>query len=266
MPLQVLAAIERDHLPGHGGQGEDGEQGAADLGGRGAVAERDTRALPGELLVALARARQGGPGADRIHPDARGESEGEALGERPQPGLGDAVGDEMRGERPHALVQHVDHDALGALRQGGGEVLGEHEGGAQIGLEMGIPARARRAVPFVTLEGARIVDEHADRPERRRGGAEQRRDLRLASEVRREHMGALAERPHLLGRGGAGGVALPPVHGHGEAGLRQGEHDGAADALAAPRDQRDARDGVGDHVTLRRGAGSRCRAARAPPR
>src|SRR5689334_6231945 len=104
-PLQVLSAVERDHLPRHGRQGEDGEHGPADLIRCGAMAERNGGALPGELLRRLPRAWQGGAGPDAVDPDARGQRERHLLRQRPEPGLGHRVGDEVGRDRPHALVE-----------------------------------------------------------------------------------------------------------------------------------------------------------------
>ena len=59
------------------------------------------------------------------------------------PALDTRVGDEMRRQRPHPLVEHVDHRALGLGGQAAGELLDQHEGRAQVGLEMGVPGRAR---------------------------------------------------------------------------------------------------------------------------
>ena len=50
-----------------------------------------------------------------------------------------------------------------------GEVLHQHERRAQVGLEMRVPGGAGGVVPLVALEAAGVVDQHADRAERRGG-------------------------------------------------------------------------------------------------
>ena len=58
----------------------------------------------------------------------------------------------MRGERPDPLVQHVDDGALGGVGQQAGEVLHQHEGRAQVGLQMRVPGGTGGIVPLVALE------------------------------------------------------------------------------------------------------------------
>ena len=79
--------------------------------------------------------------------------------------------------------------------QRAGEVLHQHEGRAQAGLDVGIPGGAGGVVPFVALERAGVVHQHADRPERRGGLRQQRLGLPL----RRR------DRPAAAWRGGRGG-------------------------------------------------------------
>ena len=45
----------------------------------------------------------------------------------------------MRRQRPDALIDHVDDDALGPGRQRPGERLNQDEGGPQIGFEVSVP-------------------------------------------------------------------------------------------------------------------------------
>ena len=51
VPLQVLAAVEGDHLAGHRGQRKDRQQRASDFLRRGAVAERHRGVLALELRL-----------------------------------------------------------------------------------------------------------------------------------------------------------------------------------------------------------------------
>ena len=152
----------------------------------------------------------------------------------------------MRRDRPHPLVQHVDHHALGVRRQRAGEVLHQHEGRAQAGLDVGVPGGAGGIVPFVALERAGVVHQHADRTERRRGLRQQRLGRRFVGEVGRQQRGAAAEAADRLAGRGAGVAAGVAVHRDVEAGLRQRERDGAADALRRPGDQCGAGNGGRD--------------------
>src|SRR5262245_13368215 len=68
LPAEMLAAVERDHLAGHGWRIQDEQDGARDLARTGAVAERHGGRLLGELLLGLARRGQRGTGTDAVHP------------------------------------------------------------------------------------------------------------------------------------------------------------------------------------------------------
>src|ERR1700722_15229456 len=70
-PLQMLPAIQRQHLSGHRRQGQDGDDGAADLLRARAVAQRHRLGLAVELRLGLALAGQRRTGADGVDPDAR---------------------------------------------------------------------------------------------------------------------------------------------------------------------------------------------------
>src|SRR4051812_32528983 len=94
-PAEMLAAVEGDHLPGQRRRLQDEAEGAADLLGRGAAAERQPRALLGELGVALARARQRRAGADGVDAHARRQGERERLRQAPQRDLADRVRGEV---------------------------------------------------------------------------------------------------------------------------------------------------------------------------
>ena len=101
----------------------------------------------------------------------------------------------MRRERPDPLVEHVDDHALGVRRQRAGELLHQHERRAQVGLDMRVPGGAGGVVPFVALERAGVVHQHADRAERRRGARQQRaRSAASSARSARSSDGAAAER------------------------------------------------------------------------
>ena len=111
---------------------------------------------------------------------------------------------------------------------------------------MRVPAFPRGVVPFVALEGAGIVDQHADRAERGGGGGQQGGDLGLPRQVGLQRHGAAAERPDRGGGVRRLGLAAGVVDGDVEAGFGQRERDGAAEALRAAGDQRGAGDRGGD--------------------
>src|SRR4029079_13109307 len=64
IPGQVLAAVEGDHLPGHGRGAQDEADRIRDLLRRRAAAQDGGLALAAELLVGLVRALQDRPGPD----------------------------------------------------------------------------------------------------------------------------------------------------------------------------------------------------------
>ena len=194
--------------------------------------------LPGELLLGLPRAGQRRAGTDAVDPDAWGQRQRHRLGQRPQPGLGDGVGDEVRRDRPDPLVQHVDHHALGVGRQRAGEVLHQHEGRAQAGLDMRVPGGAGGVMPFVALERAGVVDQHADRAERSGGFAARAPGWRFRCRGRRCSSAGAAANAADRRAGRHGGVAVGmAMQGDIKAGIRERERDGAADALCRAGDQ-----------------------------
>ena len=62
LPLQVLAAVERQHLSGHRRQCQDRKHRTRDLIGTGATMQRGGGGLPLELLRGLPCIGQRGPG------------------------------------------------------------------------------------------------------------------------------------------------------------------------------------------------------------
>jgi hypothetical protein len=75
----------------------------------------------------------------------------------------------MRRQVPDALVDDVDDVTLGPLLKLSGEVLDQHERGAQIALQMQIPRRPRGIKRAVALEGRGVVQQKS------RGNAAQHR-------------------------------------------------------------------------------------------
>ena len=89
------------------------------------------------------------------------------------------------------------------------------------------------------LEDRGVVDEHGQRPAERRGGRRHQRGGRVAVEqVRREHGGAHARRPHLLGERLGGVAAAVAVDRHFGAARGQPAHQRGADPLRAAGDER----------------------------
>src|SRR5439155_25042897 len=107
-PAEMLAAVESDHLTRHCRRGEDETDRCGDLLRTGAASQRKRGALARELFFALAWARQRRAWPDAVDPDARGERERHRLGQSPEPSLADRVGDEIRRQAPHPLIEHVD--------------------------------------------------------------------------------------------------------------------------------------------------------------
>ena len=150
------------------------------------------------------------------------------------------------GIAPHALVEHVDHDAFGRRRQGQRESLHQHEGSAQVGLDVPVPACPGGIVPFVAFEGAGVVDQHADRPEHCRRGRQQAARGGFVRQVGRQHDGATAARADRR-RGLLRCVrAAVAVHREVESRVGQRQGDGAAEPLRTAGHQGDTRDGGGD--------------------
>ena len=89
----------------------------------------------------------------------------------------------MRRHVPDALVEHVDDQARRIRRQMTREFLRQHERRAQVGLQMRIPAGARRGQRVVALEQRCIVHQQPGRAERVRQAPDQRRGLILSPEI-----------------------------------------------------------------------------------
>ena len=139
-PGKVLAAVERDHLSGHRGAVEQKAHGAAHLLHCGGAAKWSCAALALEVGLTLPQAREHGSGANRIDANARGERLGKSPGCRPQRRFGDGVGEELRGEAPDALIDHIDHASGAVLRQRSCKFLDEENRRAEIDIELGLPA------------------------------------------------------------------------------------------------------------------------------
>ncbi len=125
------------------------------------------------------------------------------------------------------------------------EFLHQHEGRAQIGLDVAVPARARHLERLVALEHRGVVDETAERTERRRprpAPAPPSRPRCARSAAERHGLAAAArdlgdQRLGRLARAVIMHRDRPAVGGE-----RQG--DGAADALRPAGDERRARHGA----------------------
>ena len=116
-------------------------------------------------------------------------------------------------------------------------------GARRPGSRCAVPGGTGGVVPFVTLERAGVVHQHADGAERFAGARPAA--CRFADSSARsaaQHDGAAAALADLgggrLGGGGAGVAMQRDV----EAGTSQGERDGTADTLGGAGDQRGARD------------------------
>ena len=207
------------------------------------MAEGDAGGLAGELLGRLAGAGQRRAGSDGVDADAfGGEGEGHLLGEGPEGGFGDGVGDEMGGEGPDALVEHVDDGALGGGGEGAGHGLHQDEGGAEVGLEVTVPAGAGGVGPFVALEKAGVVDEDADGAEGGGGAGDEGGGGGLVGEVGLEGDGLVEFGRQCFGLGLAGAV----MDGDAETGGGEGARDGCAHALRAAGDEGGSREAGGD--------------------
>ena len=218
-------------------------------------------ALPAELLVALARAGQGRAGSDAVDADARRQRQRHGLGQRPQPGLAQRVGDEMRREVPHPLVEDVDDRAVAVRRKPAREFLHQHEGRAQIGLDDGGPSS--RASPSSASSRSNTEALLTRQP-----SGPSARDRRAAP---------APPSPPRRARSAASATARPPpcsdladqrlgrlaramvMHRHRPAVGRERQRDGAADALRAAGDERGARDGTDGARSSRRHARRRAR-------
>ena len=188
----MLSAVERDHLAGHRRRSENEFDGRGHLAGSAAAPERHHSGLALELFRALPRARQRRSRADPVDPDARGERERHGLRESPQTRLGQGVGDEVLGQVPHPLVEYVDDIAGPVRRQRGRHCLHQHEGRAQIGLHVPVPALPAGGGEAVMLENRGVVDQDADRPQRRPRALDQRPRLRFVPEIGGERHRAAA--------------------------------------------------------------------------
>ena len=87
-PLQVLAAVQAQELPGERFGIQDEFNGCRDVFKIGASLQKGAFALPGKVLFRLIRARQGRARTYRIHSDIRRERDRGYLSERPQTSLG----------------------------------------------------------------------------------------------------------------------------------------------------------------------------------
>ena len=115
--------------------------------------------------------------------------------------------------------------------------LHQHEGRPQVRLDVRVPARAGDRVPFVALEGAGVVDQDADGPERRLRFRQQSRDRGFVGEVGLQDGGPAARVADLARQRVRLLPALMAMEADREAGAGQGQADGAADPARAAGDQ-----------------------------
>ena len=116
------------------------------------------------------------------------------------------------------------------------EFLHQDEGRAQIGLEVAVPAFARRRERVVVLEDRGVVDEAAERTQRLappRG--HQIRDLGLAREIGGERHGSAAGGRISAASASAAARRAAVMHRHRPAVSGEFQGDGAADALGRRR-------------------------------
>ena len=130
--------------------------------------------------------------------------------------------------------------------QGLRESLRQHEGRAQVGFDMAVPALAGGIVPFVALEDAGVVHQHADRPERRFGRGKEAGDRGLVGEIGGQHHGFGAEGANAARRPLGVVPAGMAVDRHREPGFRQRQRNRAAEASRAAGHQGGAWDGGRD--------------------
>src|SRR5215472_6454799 len=135
----MLAAVERDHLAGHGGRGQDEADSSRDLRELWPVLQGHRGLLVAKLLEALALARERRAWPDAIDADPGRQRQSESSGQGPERALGNGVGKKIGGQLPDPLIEKVDDIAVHALWKLAGEGLAQHQRRAQIGLDMTIP-------------------------------------------------------------------------------------------------------------------------------
>ena len=118
---------------------------------------------------------------------------------------------------------------------------------------MCVPGGPRGVVPFVALERAGVVHQHADRPERRDGLRQHPDDVGFLGQIGLQHDAAHTSAGYL----GAGGLGFRDTRAamqrDGEAGVGEGEGDRATDPLSAAGNQGSARDSGGNAGFRRHG-------------
>ena len=137
----------------------------------------------------------------------------------------------MRCQRPDPLIQHVDDDAFRRGRPLPREGLHEDEWCAEVGSHVAVPTFGR-GIPFVALEQAGVVDQHAERADQFRC---MRKELGGSGFVRKVGLdGACLAAVCADGGGGVFGrlAAGVVVNGHGETGASQRIGDRPAEPLA----------------------------------
>lgn len=110
---------------------------------------------------------------------------------------------------------------------------------------MRVPARARRALEFVALEDGCVVDQYAERAERRPCRLGEFDDRRFDRKISLERDGPPSGRGDLVGERCSLRAAFAKVDRDGEPVGRQCAHEGGTQTLCAAGDQCRARKGGG---------------------
>jgi hypothetical protein len=90
------------------------------------------------------------------------------------------------GQRPDALIDHVDNGTFGTRRQDARESLDQYEGRAEVGVHMGVPRGAGHVMPLVAVETAGVIDEHSNGTQLFRRLRDQTLYLCLVGQIRLE--------------------------------------------------------------------------------
>ena len=238
-PAQMLAAIEHDHLPGHRGRRQDEVYRTADLFGRSAAPQGQRGAQATEARRRLMDAWQGGTRTDRIDANRRRERRRQRFGQYPQRGLAERIREEMGAQVPHALVDDVDDVALYPLLQLSGEVLDQHERGAQIALQVQVPRCPGGIERAIALECRGVVDQAAERPQRFSSRGHEPFDLVLAGQIGAERSCAAAFGTDLCDQLVRGRFRVTKVDADRPPAAGKIERDAAPDALGRAGHQHD---------------------------
>ena len=113
----------------------------------------------------------------------------------PQRRFRQRIGEIMRRQPPHPLVDHIDDGALRARRQPRGEALREQQRRAQIDRHLPLIDLQREILGAVRLEHRSVIDEQRQRPKNALGALDQPSRLQRVGKVGRDGLRARASRP-----------------------------------------------------------------------